>query len=299
MSLNLRQLEAFAAVVEAGSFSRAAARLGLGQPTVSTHVAALERAYGVSLFERSGRRIRPTRAGSALLAHAREILAARRRAEDTLRALGGGGAGELLVAASTIPAAYLLPRWVAAFRMAHPKASVTVKVGDSREAAGMLREGQVDLAVAGSRPSETRRIRAVAVAEDRLVLAVPPKHPLAGRRRCVPADLKGIPFLQREAGSGTREAVEEALRGVGLDPEADLDSVCELGSTEAVREGVKAGLGAALLSAWAVVQDEAAGLLRTVPLEGFRDRRTFWLLTPADRGLAPLARAFAGLIRRR
>ena len=93
--------------------------------------------------------------------------------------------------------------------------------------------------------------------------------------------------------------MEEALKRAGLDPEAELDCVSELGSTEAVREAVKAGLGVAILSSWAVAESEKAGLLKTVALEGFRDRRTFWLLTPADRGLPPLARAFAARIRRR
>jgi DNA-binding transcriptional LysR family regulator len=295
--LNLRQLEAFVAVIETGSFSGAARRLGLGQSTVSTHVAALERALALTLFDRAGRRIRPSRAGAALLQHAREILSARRRAEASMLAFREGDAGELLVAASTIPATYLMPRWLGAFRATRPGIRVTLKVGDSRDVARMLLEGIADLAVAGARPHPPGRFSVAAVAEDRLVLAVPPHHPLAAQRRCRPEDLKGVPFLQREAGSGTREAVDAALMRAGLDPRKDLASICELGSTEAVREGVKAGLGVAILSGWAVAEAAKAGTIRTLPLERFQDRRTIYLLSSAGRTLPPLAKAFAAWVR--
>ncbi len=295
--LNLRQLEAFVAVIETASFSKAARRLGLGQSTVSTHVASLERALDLSLFDRAGRAIRPTRAGTALLQHAREVLSARRRAEASMLAFREGDAGELLVAASTIPATYLMPRWLAAFRAERPGVRVVLRVGDSRQVARMLLEGTADLAVAGARPHPPGRFGIHPIAEDRLVLAVPPRHALAGQRRCRPADLKGVPFLQREPGSGTREAVEEALKRAGLDPLKDLSSICELGSTEAVREGVKAGLGVAILSAWAVAEAARAGTIRTVPLEDFQDRRVIYLLTSSGRTLPPLARAFAAHLR--
>ncbi len=297
--MNLRQLEAFVAVMDASSFSRAAIHLGLCQSTVSAHLASLEKACGMPLFERSGRRVVPSRVGTALLPHAREILGGRRRAEAAMQALQEGVSGELLMAASTIPATYLLPGWLAAFRTARPAARITVRVGDSREAESLLAEGAVDLAVTGAKPQTSRRILARPVAEDRLVLAVPPGHPLASRRRCRPEDLKGVPFLQRESGSGTQASVEAALRRSGLDPARDLAVVCELGSTEAVREGVKAGLGVAILPLRAVEEARRAGTLRTVPLDGFPNHRTIYLLQPSGRSLSPLARAFVEFLEKR
>ncbi len=291
--MNLRQLEAFVAVIDASSFSRAAVRLGLGQSTVSAHVASLEKVFGMPLFERSGRKVIPSRVGAVLLPHAREMLGGRRRAEAAMQALHEGASGELLIAASTLPATYLLPAWLAIFRASRPGVRITVRVGDSREAEALLTEGAVDLAVTGTTPQASRRILARPVAEDRLVLAVPPRHPLSSRRHCRPEDLKGIPFLQREPGSGTRTAIESALRRSGLDPARDLSIACELGSTEAVREGVKAGLGVAILPLRAVAEARRDGTLRTLPLDGFPDRRTIYLLQPVGRNLPPLARAFA------
>lgn len=295
--MNLRQLEAFVAVIETGSFSRAAERLDLGQSTVSTHVAALERQLGLRLFERRGRKVSPSRAGTALLGHAREVLAARRRAESAMLSFRGGDAGTVLVAASTIPATYLMPAWIGAFLVGRPRAGVALRVGDSAQAASLLLEGAVDLAVTGAKPSPAARFKASAVAEDRLVLAVPAGHPLASRREAAPKDLKDLPFLQREPGSGTREAVELAFRRAGLDPARDLRTVCELGSTEAIREGVKAGLGVAILSHWAAAEAERAGTLKTLSVADMPGKRTIWLLEAAGRPLPPLARAFAERMR--
>ena len=293
--LDMRRLEVFARVVELGSFTRAGRALLLSQPTVSEHVRSLEEALGERLLDRLGREVLPTPAGRLLHRYAAEILRLREEAAQALAGFHGRIEGRLTVGASTIPATYILPRLIGTFAALHRAVRVTLRTGDTGSVAAGVCAGDFEAGLIGSRSPE-RGLHLEPLFRDELVLAVPPHHPLAGRPEAPPEALFSAPFVSREEGSGTRAFMEEVLAGHGLDP-GRLRVVAELGSTEAVREAVKAGVGLSILSRRAVEEDAARGALALVSLAGLDFSRPIWLATREGRALSPVAAAFAAHLR--
>ncbi|MDW7709508.1 MAG: selenium metabolism-associated LysR family transcriptional regulator [Deferrisomatales bacterium] len=293
--MNLRHIEAFVHVATLGGFTRAAEALYLTQPTVSGQVKELEQELGVTLFDRLPRSVELTDAGSRLLAEARVILEARDRLRQRAAAYRGLLWGRLRVQASTIPGEYLLPAPLVGFQRAHPEVTVHLRVGDSAEVLERLRAGDGDLGVVGSR-EEGLGLCYVPLWEDRVVLYAAPKSGLEG-----PLDLDGlrrVPLVLRERGSGTRRAVERALQGLGVGAE-ELEVVGELGSTAAVKEAVKAGIGGGFLSDAATLLEVQAGALRPVPVEGLPPVvRRFYAVWDGQRTMPPAAQAFLEVLTR-
>lgn len=290
--LSIRQLEVFVSLVECGSFTRAARHLGLSQSTVSGHVADLEKRLRMRLVERDRGGIKTTPAGAALLRPAREALLAERNARLAVEELSGLLRGTLVVGGSTIPASYILPGLFAEFRRRHPGVSLRLVTGDSREILDRVASADVEVGVVGSAP-ERREIESRRIGEDRLVLVLAPSHPLATRRTVTVSEVLRHPLILREEGSGTRAATLKAL-GAALDgtPPTSLQVACEVGSTEAMKAGVRAGLGLAFISSLAVSDEVAGGTLKTLAVKGFEVRRTFFLIHRAASLLSPAARAF-------
>ena len=295
--LSIRQLEVFLALVDQGSFTKAARHVGLSQSTVSGHVADLERRLGARVVERARSGVRPTAAGTALLGPARQTLAAERSSRQAVEELTGLLGGQLVVGGSTIPASYLLPPLCAAFHAAHPGVALRVVTGDSREILDRVLGSDVELGFVGSTPSAPG-LETQIVAEDRLVLILPADHVLASRERITAAEVAAQPLVLREPGSGTREAglalLEEA--GAAASP-AGLNVVCEMGSTEACKAAVRAGLGLSFVSSLAVQDELASGTLAVVPVEGFDVPRAFHLVSRENAYLSPAARALGELAR--
>ncbi|HEY0997007.1 MAG TPA: LysR family transcriptional regulator [Gemmatimonadaceae bacterium] len=298
MSLNLHALRTFAAVVDAGGFSRAAASLRLSQPAVSKAVAVLEAEVGVPLLERGARGIRLTEAGAALHGRARELFAVERTAEEELRALRGLERGVLRVGASTTIATYLLPPLLGGFQARHPGVALRVASANTRAIARALLQRRLDVALVEGPLSDTR-IAVEPWREDELAVIAPPGHPLAGRgagargRAVTPASLAGEPFISRERGSGTREVAEAALAAHGVTPRVALT----LASTEAVKQAVAAGLGLAIVSRAAAADQLALGRVVEVTVRGLELRRAFTLLRLPGRAPSAVGRAFEELLR--
>jgi DNA-binding transcriptional LysR family regulator len=288
--MDLRRLEIFAKVAELGSFSRAAEALFLTQPTISEHVRALEDELGVQLLDRLGRGATPTRAGQLLLGYARRMLTLSREAHQALERFQGRMSGELVVGGSTIPGEYVLPALIGQFKAKYPDISISLLIGSSRQVTDWLDEGRVEVGVVGARPGG-RTLEAKELMPDELVVVVPAGHPWATRRTTTLADLQKEPMVMRERGSGSREAVEHALQEAGV-PLATLRIVGEMGSTQAVKQAVRAGVGVALLSRRAVDDECRAGLLACVKVKDLRVARAFYLVTHRDRTRSPLAQAF-------
>jgi DNA-binding transcriptional LysR family regulator len=288
--MDLRRLEIFAKVAELGSFSRAAEALFLTQPTISEHVRALEDEVGVQLLDRLGRGATPTRAGQLLLGYARRMLALSREAHQALEQFQGRISGELVVGGSTIPGEYVLPGLIGRFKAKYPDISIVLLIGSTRQVSDWLEEGRVEVGVVGARPA-TRALEAKELMPDELVLVVPATHPWAARRTATLVDLQKEPLVFRERGSGSREAVEHALQEAGV-ALAQLRIVGEMGSTQAVKQAVRAGVGVALLSKRAVEDECRAGLLACVKMKELRIARAFHLVTHRDRTRSPLAQAF-------
>lgn len=288
--MDLHALEVFCKIVELKSFSRAAEAVLLSQPTVSGHIKALEDELGLRLFDRAGRTITTTQAGDLLYGYARRILALRAEAEQAMAEFKGGLKGSLCIGGSSIPGAYVLPPLIARFKQQYPEVTIHLKIGDSREACRAVAEGHCDLAAVGAR-FEDARLTFEPLAEDELVLVVPPGHPWSRQASVRLRDLPGQPFIVREVGSGSRQYAERALAERGLDP-AGLRVVAEMGSNEAVRQAVKAGSGVAIISRRAVEDDLKAGLVAAVRIDNVRFVRQFYIASHRARTRSPACQAF-------
>ena len=214
--------------------------------------------------ERSG--ATPTGAGEVLLKPARDALRAEQTARMAAAELTGLLTGTLRVGGSTIPAVYLLPGLLSAFREKHAGVEIHLVTGDSGEIIELIQSGDVDVGIVGTEPKQ-RGIQSRAFATDELVLIVPPKHELAGEASVGRESITGLPLVMREQGSGTRRAMLAALR---LEDDHTLDVACHVGSTEAVKAAVRAGLGVSMVSRLSVEDEVAAGHLATIDLRGTR-----------------------------
>lgn len=292
--LSIRQLEVFVALVEKGSFTKAARHLGLSQSTVSGHVADLERRLDVRLVERERSGVRPTAAGRTLLRPAREVLSAERTARMAVAELSGLLRGRLVVGGSTIPSSYLLPKLFGRFHDAHPAVSLRLVTGDSRDILARVRSADVEVGVVGAPPGGGD-LDSGKIASDHLVLVVPNGHALTRKATAKVAELLDHRLVMREEGSGTRAATEGAL-GELLGEEAErLEVACEVGSTEAVKAAVREGLGVAFVSDLAVRDELEQGVLAKVRVRGFDVARDFHVVTRREEFLSPAAMAFREL----
>jgi DNA-binding transcriptional LysR family regulator len=288
--MDLRRLEIFVRVAELGSFSRAAEALFLTQPTVSEHVRALEDELHVQLLDRLGRGAAPTPAGQLLLGYARKLLALAGEAQQAVDQFQGRVSGELIVGGSSIPGEYVLPALIGAFRGKHPEIAVTLLIGDSRGVQEWVESGRVEIGVVGARPTG-RNLESRQLMADELVAVVAPDHPWAGRESVSVEDIRHEPLILRERGSGSRDTLERALTPVGLDFGA-FRIVGEMGSTQAIKQAIRAGFGVSLISRRAVEDECRARLLGCVPVRDLDVSRAFHLVTHRERSRSPLAQAF-------
>jgi len=290
-NFDLRQIRAFDAIVRNGGFSKASQEIGLTQPTLSTHILNLEREMGVRLFDRSGRTVTLTPAGTVLADYAARILELCQESIQAIEAFNGQIKGDIHVESSTVPGEYILPRWLKTFHSMYPEVRVTLTVNDSQKVLEKVESGEVVFGVtgvAGNHPSLTSDLL---WEEEILLAAAPGSLPDLSGRSIGLADLSGIPLIRRESGSGTRAAVERALLDHKIAPDS-LNWTVTLGSTRAVVEGALSGLGAAFLSGSAVAKEIEQGLLSVIELSGFTIRRGFYIVHRRGRTLSPAAEKF-------
>lgn len=291
MALNLHHLRVFARVAQDGGFTRAAQSLHLSQPAVSKAVRELERQTGLPLLERGGHTTRLTAAGEALYARARELFAVERSAEEELRALRGLDSGVLRVGASTTVATYLLFPYLARFREANPRMELRVSSANTRAIARALVERRLDIALVEG-PVRHPRIEVVAWREDELVVIAPAAHRFASRRSVRLRELDGEALIVRERGSGTRQVTERALAEHGVSPRVTL----QLGSTEAIKQAVAAGLGLAVVSRFTVDDQVELGRIAAVRVREPALGRMLTELRLRERAPGPGALAFRKLL---
>ena len=292
--MDLRQLEIFAKVAELGSFSRAAQALFLTQPTVSEHIRTLEDELGVRLLDRLGRGAAVTKGGALLLGYAQRMLALAREARQAMESFQGRMSGELLVGASTIPGEYILPALIGRFKEKFPDIAITLLIGGSQAVSDWVLEGRAELGVVGARPGH-RSLESRELASDDIALIVGAGHAWQGRKSVTLEELQGEPLLLREQGSGTRAALERALVAAGSDLSA-FRVVGEMGSTQAIKQAVKVGVGVSLLSRRAVEEECRAGSVWCLRVAGLQIDRAFYLVTHRERSRSPLAEAFRAFV---
>lgn len=289
--VNLHQLRIFYTVARLGSFSRAAEELRISQPSVSIQVADLERSLRVDLFEQLGKRIYLTDAGRVLEDYARRILNLVEEANSALAEVAGEFRGRLTIGASTTPGTYVLPRVIGAFQEKYPNVTVTLDIANTRRIQERILRNELDLGIVGWEVS-SHNLEVLPLLEDELVLVVSPGHQLAQAETVQAKVLRDQRVIMRERGSGTREAAEAALREAGV----VLSPAMELGSNEAIKEAVAAGLGVTILSTLAVAPEVAARRLVVVPMDDLSIRRSFRVVYHRDKRMGKALRTFIDML---
>ena len=291
--MTIRQLEVFLAVGQAKSFSRAAERIHLSQPTLSEHMRELEAELGVRLFVRHPRAVSLTEAGRVFADYATRVVATLAAGRQALAELDGLQRGSLVVGASTTPGTYVLPALIARFRGAYPGIDVALRIANSRIVEERVRDGEVDVAVIGGHMLGPGERCVAAGIVDELQLIASAKHPIGAT--ISRAKLARERLLIREEGSATRQVMERALRetGIAVRPAMELDH------TETIKRAVMAGLGIAFVSRYAIEDEVRAKRLRVVAVDKLKIRRHFHVIHDERRPLSASARAFVGFLEQR
>ncbi len=279
--IETKQLKTFLAVYSSGSFTRAAKILDTSQPAVSEQIKGLEKELRCRLFDRMGRSIQPTSKASILYPRACSVIEAMEAMADEISLEDTPVGGELIIGASTIPGAYIIPRFASLFQKRYPQVSFEVRIADSGDIIQMLTEHKLLLGIVGAQ-SHSPRLSFNTIVEDDLVLVSSGNNRL---KKSVPvSELLKMPFLLREEGSGTRKSTEEAVIRIGI-AVSELNVVAVFGSNAAIKEAIKEGLGVSILSRISVRDELECGSLRELGIEGLNIQRLFYAVTLKGRSL--------------
>ncbi|KUG28684.1 transcriptional regulator, lysr family [hydrocarbon metagenome] len=292
--MDIRRLQAFCKVYELKSFSRAGEELLLSQPTVSAHIMALESELGTRLFDRLGRTVLPTPAAHILYQHALDAFDRLENARTEILALTQRVSGELSIGGSTIPAHYILPEIMAVFRAKYPEVTINLVIGDTQEIIERVVEGHLSLGLVGA-ATDHPDLACELLMNDELICIAPADMdvPLGNAHSdgFDPGYLRGLPWVMREHGSGTRLAFESALRERGMDIR-ELRTSILVHSTLAVLQCVKAGLGVSVTSRLAVAGALERGEIRQIDVPGLSIKRGYYRIHHAKRHIFPAMRRF-------
>ncbi len=295
IDFELRHLEIFCKVLELGSFSKAAEEVHLAQASVSERVANLERMIGTRLLDRLGRQVVPTKAGERLHRQALALLEMKRSVCLDMEGFLGVHRGEVRLGGSTIPGEYLIPAVLARFRKRYPHVTVRLEIADTNKVHQGVLDGLYELGVAGYRSKDSRLFHED-LWEDELVLAIPADHQWAGRKSISIEDVMKEPLILREEGSGTQKSLEDYFRQAkGHNIDAFRVSA-RLGTSTAVKEAVKAGLGAAFLSHHALAAELEQGVVKVLRLKDRRITRRFYMIRDKRRTASPLCEAISSFL---
>lgn len=282
--MNFQQLRTFRVVAQQRSYSRAAQLLYLSQPGVSLQVRALEESVGMPLFERSGRHLRLTEAGEALLEYADRILALVDESQHVLNELNGGERGSVRVAASTTAGIYIVPRALGGFHQQYPVVRLTLDVVNRFTVADRLLHDEVDVAVMGL-IDDAHDLEVEPFLPNELVVIASPRNPLAQRKRIQIEELSEQVMLLREQGSGTRTDIERMF----AERQLPLRIGMELRSSGSIKQAVTADLGVAIMPMHAIELELLAKRLVVLDVQGFPIRRDWSLARRAGRHLSAAA----------
>ncbi len=277
--IEIRHLQVFVTVYKEKSFTKAADLLFTSQPTVSEHIQNLEARLNRRLFDRLGRSILPTTEADILYHRATAILEDLRCLKEEITSTGQAMFGELIIGASTIPGAYILPAMAASFKHEFPGISFEIRIYDSANIVNAVAENELLVGVVGAK-IPTAGLLFQPFAEDDLILATAAINPVP--TEITQAELFDLPFIVREKGSGTRKSIELLLGQ--QNHSLDQFTICAtLGSSAAVKEAVKANLGVSIISRHAVRDELASGTIREIQVAGLTMRRNFYVVTSSKR----------------
>ncbi|MBM9511968.1 selenium metabolism-associated LysR family transcriptional regulator [Desulfogranum marinum] len=288
--MDIRKLEVFCKVVEYKSFTKASQWAMISQPTVSEHIRNLEEQLGQKLFDRLGRHVEATPVGQLFYSYALKIIRLQQASLEAIEEFSGHLKGRIIIGASTIPGTYILPCSLAAFLATYSEVKVDINIANSKSIAQKVIEGTYDIGIIGAAWND-KALDWHALYMDELLIIVPANSPLAQKKNVPVAEILQHPFIHREQGSGTRKVVAKILENKGL-KEKNVFEIATIGSTAAVKEAVKAGLGISILSKKAVAEEIKNGTLVGLTLDNEPMERPFYLIQRKNRELTPIAAAF-------
>jgi DNA-binding transcriptional LysR family regulator len=274
-----------------------ATQLRLTQPAVSFQIHSLEKEYKEVFFDRSGQSIQLTEAGKLFYEFALKIVELNEELLDRLSELRSLVRGKIEIAASNIPGEYILPIILGEFKKTYPDVEVKLLIHDTQEIISLLLSHEINLGFCGA-AAKSVPLTFEEFAEDEIVIAMPPDHPLTQKSSIKAKDIKKFPIIMRERGSGTRKTFLEALSEAGIE-EKDLNIVLELGSTQSVVSAVQSGLGIAPVSIYALKDHINSGSLTYRKVSDIRLRRPLYIAYNEKAAFSKAQEALLNLIRER
>jgi DNA-binding transcriptional LysR family regulator len=287
--LTLVQLRTFQRVAQLKGFTRAAKELQLTQPAVSAQIDALEKEFGVRLFDRIGRGAALTAAGEVVLEAAAGILHHLEEMQQALDELEGLARGTLRLGASLVIGVYLLPSILGRFQREHPKIKVALRIEYAQRIIEEVLAGGLDLGIVGEgMPVTDDRLVVEPFLKDELVVVVPAGHAWAGRQQIRPADLAREPFVLPGKDLATAEFILREVEAAGI----TLNVALEFGNMEAAKKAVEAGLGISIISRCAILEELKSGRLKALRVTGMPLKRNLSFIWRKGRHASALARTF-------
>ena len=263
--MNLKQLEAFVQVAEGGSFSKAAKDLYLTQPTISAHVSSLEKELNVRLFIRNTKEVNLSEDGKDLYKYAKQMVEMERKIEERFGKKEEEDRQCITIAASTVPAQYLLPKILLKFRERYPDEQLKIMETDSSEVITQVVDQVVEIGFTGT-VLEKKHCKYIPFYKDELAVITPDTEKYRKLKETGGIEwLKKEQVILREEGSGTRKEAEKQLRTAGIDM-ASLNIIASIGNQETIKKSVKQGMGITILSRLAAEDEEEEGSLITFPI---------------------------------
>ena len=260
-----RRLQVFHTVARLLSFTKAAESLHMTQPAVTFQVRQLEEYFNTRLFDRTHNRISLTEAGKRVYEYADRIFELYAEMENAVRDITGEISGVLIIGASTTIAEYMLPALLGDFKKKYPDINVHLKVSNSDGIVHMVENNDIDLGVVEA-PVMNKNLVVEACRKDRLVAIASPQHALAAKQKVRMPELLEAAYIDREEGSGTREVIQDYLSEVGMNV-SDVHVSMELGSPEAVKGAVEAGMGVSIVSEVTIHKELQLGTLVALELD--------------------------------
>ncbi len=289
--MDFKQLQSFVSVVKLKSFSKAADMMYLTQPTVSGHIQALENELGAILLNRNGNKnISATKAGGILFSYALDILNKRENVLFDLSKFQGSIAGILEISASTIPEQYVLPQLITNFNNLYPDVHFNLMRYDSQQVIDKILCGEIDFGIVGFK-KELPQLTYMELMKDKIILIAPARKPYLSMENIDIQSLLELKILLREAGSGTRKSLENALGKHNFSVK-DFNVIAYIENTETIKECVKNGLGLSFISEKAVEQEIEHNVLKILPVKNMEIERKFYFVYHKTRALSPLAETF-------
>jgi len=273
--MKINTLKIFVKLIDTGSYSKAAEKMGLTQPAISMQIKTLEERFETELVYKEKGNINLTPAGKAVYKNAKEIISRWDKLLIDVEDKKDKLYKNIIIGSSTIPSEYILPDLLADFSKSEPEIKSCIEVGDSAEMIDLLEEGEVDVILVGFKPANSR-YETIEIVEDNLRLITPIAHKLTEKQKVVVDDLIKENILIREVGSGTRKAMLKGFKEAGIKFN-DLNIKCRLGSTEAVIAAVQAGLGISFISEFASNKSKEYGRVEEIVIEEMNFSRKFYL----------------------